>query len=177
MENQGPKPAFTPSSLDPRRPEVPQKEETRFLASLLPPWPRIRCPVHHEGGAPMKRGHETGEEHLGCILYPSVKSVLPPVHRTPFHNHPATLSRCRLCRSLPHGPHASSPRPPSPGPLSAVHPTSPGLAWWVSTAGKWDRQAGRSWYGLLHQVDRKGLFSYPRDLKTKTSLQTAVHGA
>ena len=125
MENRGPKPAFTPSSLDPRRPEVPQKEETRFLASLLPPRPRIRCPVHHEGGAPMKRGHETGEEHLGCILYPSVKSVLPPVHRTPFHNHPATLSRCRLCRSLPHRPHASSPRPPSPGPLSAVHPHLP----------------------------------------------------
>lgn len=57
----------------------------------------------------MKRGHETGEEHLGCILYSSVKSVLPPVHRTPFHNHPATLSRCRLCRSLPNGPHTSSP--------------------------------------------------------------------
>ena len=41
MEYRGPKAAFAPLSLDPRRPEVPQKEKTRLLASLLPPRPWI----------------------------------------------------------------------------------------------------------------------------------------
>ena len=84
----------------------------------------------------MKRGHGTERSIRAASCTLQWNPVLPPAHRTPFHNHPETLSRCCLCRRLLHGPHASSPRLPSPGPPSAVHPTSLGLAWQVYTVGK-----------------------------------------